>query len=418
MSANIERKSCGLCGAPDSALRTVLELPPTPIANELLRSPQPQQVWPLNLVMCVRCLHVQLGVVLPPEILFAGDYVYTTGTSPVTRAHFSRYVGEVCQRFGLGPDSLVVEIGSNDGTVLREFRARGVGRLIGIDPARDIAVDIPEGATIRHQLFGSKLGQELAAEHGPANLIIANNVFAHAPDLFDMLLGVRALMDERSVFVLEVSYLLDVVEKILFDTIYHEHYSYHSVAPLATVCRGMGLKVFDVQRTDAQGGSIRVFIARDDSPEETQDSVGLAILEEREARIDGIEVFKRLGKRVRRRGDQVKRRLDAHLALGKKLVGYGAPAKLTTLMYAFGLEPRHAEMIIEDSPWKQGRFTPGLHIPIVGPQIIEASRAHGHLVAEVCTVFAWNYAESILRKCGWEFRCYVVPLPSLMEIGP
>jgi len=405
------RQHCGLCG--HAQLDEVLDLPYTPIANEYLKVKERQAHHRLNLVMCSRCRHVQIGTIIDPEILFPADYPYATGTSAITREHFAFQVAQDVSRFRLDGGSKVVEIGSNDGTVLRRFHAEGVPHTIGIDPAVAVAGDDDGQGITYAKFFSAKLADQLVIDHGQADLVIANNVFAHAPDLVDMFHGVRAILAPEGAFVFEVSYLLDVVEHLLFDTIYHEHFSYHALAPLEYALPRLGLRIFDMEHTAPHGGSLRVFVCHEKAHWPTERRVGATMTDERLAMLHQPRTYATFGERIIRHAFLVQRRLDAHLALGKRLIGYGAPAKLTTFMYGLGLGPQHAEFIVEDSPWKQGRYTPGMQIPIIGRDRFDAARPQ----IDVCTIFAWNYAESILRGCGQAARTYVIPMPDYWEVN-
>ena len=223
-----------------------------------------QEIYPLDLYLCLDCGHVQNLDIVDPEILFR-DYLFLTSASQGLVEHFRRYAGDVTSRFGLRSGSLIVEIGSNDGSLLRFFRDGGM-RVLGVDPAREIARQATKaGVPTLPEFFTSAMAPSIRAEHGPAAVVAANNVFAHADDLADIVKGVRELLADDGVFVFEVSYLADIVDKFLFDTVYHEHVSYHSISPLARFFERLSMQLFDVRRIDSKGGSIRGFAQR--SPE-------------------------------------------------------------------------------------------------------------------------------------------------------
>ncbi len=403
------RASCGLCRR--GPLATVLDLGMTPLANEYpslgdLRAMrdvnETQEVFPLALVRCEACRHVQTSVVVDSRRLF-GNYLYETGTSPVTVDHFRSYAAEVTERFGIlkkpGGGS-VVEIGSNDGTMLKAFQDLGVGSVLGIDPAENIAAKA-SGKTIVG-FFSKKMAAEIVAARGNADLVVANNVLAHAEDIYDVLEGVQVLLGRDGIFVFEVSYLMDMFEHLAFDTVYHEHFSYHSLGPVTAVLDDLHLRVIDVQRTPAQmgRGSIRVFVAPYTAgsqvggiikllgPKFIETARALAV-EESQVHTSMLP-WKFLKRTIASEGSLLRSTLLRFKDEGKSVCGYGAPAKMTTLTYAMNL-PR-VDYVIEDAPLKVDRFTPGQHVPIVGPKNIT------RWAPDVCVLFAWNFADAIIEK--------------------
>src|SRR5512142_2711142 len=247
------QKACALCG--HTLLNKVLQLASTPPANELLGSEDiDQEHFPLTLDLCPNCGHLQLREVVDPARLFK-NYVYVSRTSPVFVAHFKDYATKMMDRFGLGSESLVVDIGSNDGTLLKQFTGC---KILGIDPAEDIAHEANmHGVPTITAFFDKYLAQAIVAQHGTADLVTANNVFAHTEHLRAFTLAVKDLLGPEGVFVFEVSYRVDVLENMLFDTIYHEHLAYHSVTSLVPFFESLGLRLFDVERIPSHGGSLR-----------------------------------------------------------------------------------------------------------------------------------------------------------------
>jgi SAM-dependent methyltransferase len=402
------RTTCRLCGG--THLVEVLALAPTPPANAFVPATQlgrEQERFPLDVFFCADCAHVQLLDVVDPRLLFE-DYVYVSGTSPVFVKHFDDYAGQVMDGFAVTPGGLVVDIGSNDGTLLAKFKDRGA-RVLGIDPARDIARRATEaGIPTLCGFFGSETAKAIRAEHGPASAVTANNVFAHIDGLADVAEGVRALLAPDGVFVFEVSYLVDVVEKTLFDTIYHEHLDYHSVKPLIPFLRSHGLELIEAIRVDSHGGSLRAVAQPLGGPRPVGASVASAVAEEERLGLDKADTFRRFAADIKAVGDELKGLLARLKAEGKRIAGFGAPAKATTLMYHFGIGPELVDFIVDDSPLKQGLFTPGMHIPVL-PSSAIAEKKPDHLV-----VLAWNFAPSIIaknaafREAGGRF---IVPLP-------
>lgn len=414
MSDHHSVTACRLCNSPK--LEQALSLGSTPLANQFTDLPgAKQEVYPLDLLECQQCGHVQLSVVVDPEILFK-DYVYVSGTSPVFVEHFRQYAEEAIKQFNLQPDDLVIDIGSNDGTLLKFFKEAGM-KVLGVDPAEKIAAAAQaSGIETLPDFFDHPLSKRIAEEYGQASLIVANNVFAHIHDLAGVVRGVQRLLKPEGVFVFEVSYLLKVCERTLFDTIYHEHLSYHHVAPLIPFFESHGLRLFQARVVDTHGGSLRCYVG---SPERKvtpsienlcRDEASRGLLVPGKER--SINVFERLDNTIRILGDTLTSRLKVLKSQGKKIAGYGAPAKVTTLMHRFGLGSDTIDFIVDDSPLKQGLYTPGKHIPVLPSSAIEERKP------DYLLILAWNFADPITEKCqafkeaGGKF---IVPLPKFKE---
>jgi len=393
----------------------VLGLTPTPPANAFVSASErhkAQDCFPLDVFFCKSCGHVQLLDVVDPRLLFE-HYVYVSGTSPVFVRHFQEYAADIVRRYSPAADALVVDIGSNDGTLLSFFKAAGC-RVLGIDPAQEIAADATaRGIETVAAFFTPQLAERLVTERGQAKIVTANNVFAHADDLHGIAKGVAALLAPDGVFVFEVSYLADVVEKTLFDTIYHEHVAYHALAPLIPFLRSHGLEVVEAIRVDPHGGSLRVIAALVGGPHRPGDSVAALLSSERDMGLGKIETFYGFAARIKHLKTELSAVLRDIKTQGKTIAAFGAPAKATTLMYHFGIGPQAIDYVIDDSPLKQGLFTPGMHIPVVGGAAL-AERKPDYLL-----LLAWNFAEPIIAKNrayldgGGHF---IVPLPKLRVV--
>lgn len=396
-SACHRRDTCRLCGSRD--LQMVFALTPTPPANAFVPAPEPQECFPLDLFFCNQCTHLQLLDAVDPSILF-GHYVYVSGTSPVFVNHFKRYAQELAGKYRLSSDSLVVDIGSNDGTLLRQFKDLGC-RVLGIDPAEEISRQATaSGIETIHAFFTSELARTLPK----ADLIVANNVFAHIDNLRDVVAGIRAMLKPTGVFVFEVSYLKDVYEKTLFDTMYHEHLDYHAVKPLVRFFHDNGMELIAAQSVDAHGGSLRgtAALSRPVEP-----SVAAFVRAEEQLGLDKPETYRQFAEKINRLKTELVDLLRKLKAEGKRIAAFGAPAKATTLMYHFGIGPDVVEFIVDDSPLKQGLYSPGFHIPVV-PSAAIAERKPDYLV-----ILAWNFADSIIAKhTGFGGR-FIVPLPTV-----
>jgi SAM-dependent methyltransferase len=371
--------------------------------------PVAQAVYPLEVVICQDCAHLQLRHVVDPELLFR-DYVYEAGTSPVFVAHFQRYAEAAIERFGLRPGDLVVEIGSNDGTLLRFFKEAGM-RVLGIDPARGIARRAEErGIRTIPEFLDRDLARSVRSDHGEAKLVVANNVLAHIDDLAGVVAAIKDLLAADGVLVFEVSYALDVYEKTLFDTIYHEHLDYHAARPLVGFFERAGLPLFAAERVPTHGGSLRGFAGRGRAVEP---SVQERLNEESAAAIDRPQTWRAWSEQIAARRDELVALLRRLKGEGRTVAGYGAPAKATTLMHHFGLGTESLDFIVDDSPLKQGLLAPGTHIPVLAAQAL-TDRRPDYLV-----VLAWNFADSIVERNS-QYRDrggrFIVPLPEVKLI--
>ena len=412
MSDCRRRSDCRLCGS--RQVERVLSLAPTPPANAFVSEAQcatSQPAYPLDLWFCKNCTHVQLLDIVEPRLLFE-DYPYVSGTSPVFVSHFEEYADDLIGRFGFESGNLIVDIGSNDGTLLRLFQAAGMN-VLGIDPAHAIAESATaSGVPTQTGFFNLSTALDIRSQYGAASCITANNVFAHIDDLGNVADGVRELLSPDGIFVFEVSYLLDVYEKILFDTIYHEHLDYHTVAPLQPFFEAHGLELFAAKRVDTHGGSLRGFaqLAGGRHPANGLDDL---TDKERRAGLHCAETLRGYSARIDGVGRQLGELIAALKRDGKRLAGYGAPAKATTLMHHFGIGRDQIEFIVDDNPRKQGLFSPGLHVPVL-PSKVLAEQEPDYLV-----ILAWNFADPIMQKCR-EFAArggrFIVPLPTVRVV--
>ena len=357
---------------------------------------------------------MQLLDVVDPEVLF-GNYVYVSGTSPVFIQHFKSYAEAIVSAYAPAPDGqLVLDIGSNDGTLLRQFQDLGM-TVLGVDPARDIATAATNaGIETMATFFSCRLAGDILAKHGPAKVVTANNVFAHADDLSDITLGICELLSPDGVFVFEVSYLVDVFEDTLFDTIYHEHLAYHTVRPLQQFFDRHGLELIKAERVASHGGSLRGVVQHKDGPHAVDGSVLTRVVHEAEIGLYEAATLQQLGTKISRVGTELMALLKSMRASGKRIAGFGAPAKATTLMYQFDMGPDMIDFIVDDSPLKQDLFSPGMHIPVLPSEALYSKRP------DAVVVLAWNFAEPIIKKHaafveqGGQF---IVPLPSVRIIG-
>lgn len=403
------RKTCRLCDGSD--LELVLQLTPTPPVDAFVpknRQTEPQELYPIDVFLCHVCGHVQLLDVVNPKLLF-GDYIYLTSSSPGLVDHFREYAKDVIERIKPEPDSLVVEIGSNDGTLINFFKEQKM-RVLGVDPARDIAEKATsQGLLTLPHFFTGDFAKDILRQYGPAKIVCANNVFAHADDLGDMAQGVRQLLKPDGVFVFEVSYLLDLIEGMVFDFIYHEHLCYHSVKPLQRFLRQHGMELISVTPVATHGGSIRVLAQLVNGPRQVEPSVSQMLQRENQVGLDRLEIFKSYAAKIAEAKNAVSHLVTDLKSKGKSIAAYGASATTTVLTYHFNLGEQ-LSFLIDDNPAKQNLFSPGFHLPVLPSEEMYAQKP------DYVLVLAWRFADMIVKK----HRAYlnqgghfIVPLPTL-----
>ena len=393
-------------------LKKVMALTPTPPGNNFLSQAEldlPESVYPLDLYFCYECHHLQLGHVVDPRILYQKDYFYVSGTSSKFIDHLEKYAQDMVQRFSLEPNKLLVDIGSNDGTCLRSFKQLGMTNILGVDPATKIAQRATEsGIETIGDFFSHALALELRKKYGPATFITSHNACAHIDHLDDVIHGVEYWLDEDGVFVLEVGYLLDVYENAWFDTIYHEHLDFHTVAPFEKLFARVGMELLGVQRVAPQGGSIRVIAQKVGGKRVADNSVKALVELEQDKGLDKPETFVRFGERINEVGTLLRSLIHSIKMTGKSIAGYGAATKSTTLLTHFGLGRDHLEFIVDDNPLKQGLFSPYARIPVVDMDELYLRQP------DYILILAWNFAESIMannKKFADRGGKFIIPMP-------
>lgn len=408
--------SCQFCKSKN--LKKVLDFGTTPPANSFLKKNQlkaKESKLPLQVFFCKNCYLLQLGHVVNPEILFK-DYVYTSSTSPVFVKHFEDYAKEIFNRFHLNKDSFVIDIGSNDGILLKPFKALGV-KILGIDPAQNLAEQATmEGVPTLPKFFDSNLAKEIVDKVGEVDIITANNVFAHIRDLDEIVKGIKILLQKDGVFIFEVAYLGDFLEKNYFDTVYHEHLFYHAIGPLNKFFKKHSMAIFDVQKVPTHGGSIRVFVKKSNAKHKVLGSIQKFIKEEVKNGLGKEKTYLDFFKKIEKNKSALLKLLKDIKFQGKTIVGYGAPAKGNTLLNYFGINTRFLDRIIDDSPLKQGLFTPGTHIPVVSSETLKSGSKPDYIL-----ILAWNFADSIMEKLdGFSEKGgrFIIPVPEPYEVSP
>jgi 2-polyprenyl-3-methyl-5-hydroxy-6-metoxy-1,4-benzoquinol methylase len=404
--------TCRFCTAP---LKTTFsDLGMSPLSNAFLKREQlskRESFYPLHALVCDKCLLVQLEQFEPPERIFTDEYSYFSSFSDTWLAHSKAYVEAMIGRFGFGPRHLAVEIASNDGYLLQYFVQRGV-QVLGIDPAANCAQAAEKkGVRSLVKFFGTRTADELVAKGTRADLLLGNNVLAHVPDLNDFVQGMKRLLASSGVITMEFPHLLNLIEQNQFDTIYHEHFSYFSFLTVEKVFASHGIVLFDVEEIPTHGGSLRIFGRQ---AHDSSKPVGprIAALKDKEQRagLERIATYAAFDEKVK----YTKRRLLEFLIdakdSGKAVAAYGAPAKGNTLLNYCGVRADLLEYTVDRSPHKQGRFLPGVHVPIYAPEHLRKTRP------EYVLILPWNIKDEIVAQMAdvrsWGGR-FVVPIPEV-----
>lgn len=401
------RISCRGCDGHD--LDLMLNLKPTPIGDAYVTGDKIdliQPKYPIELYMCKTCGLAQLLDVIDPDVLY-GDYIYQTSSSSGLLSHFETYADNVSRRCNLRASSLVVDIGSNDGTLLRCFQQRGM-TVVGVEPVSHIATVVSaQGIPSINDYFSPTLAQKIVNEYGNANLITANNVFANIDDLISWVTGVNILLADDGVFVFESYYLLDLIENTVFDFIYHEHLSSFSVRPMQALFQRVGLCLIAVERVATKGGSLRYYVQRSNGPLKSDGTVNEMLMLEEDFGLYRKETFLKFSEKINRLKEKLLAFLSEAKRNGKSVVGFGASITCTTLIYHFEIG-EYLEYLVDDNIAKQGRFSPGHHLPVL------PAAAIGERKPDYVIILAWRFSSIIVEK----YKDYldggggfVVPLP-------
>jgi SAM-dependent methyltransferase len=402
--------ACRSCG---TTLRdTFLDLGSQPLANAFLTEEQvasgDDPRYPLHARVCSECLLVQVDEVVPPEAIFS-DYAYFSSYSDSWLEHAARYASAVVERLGLGPGSTVIEVGSNDGYLLKNFVTAGID-VLGIEPAANVAEQaVADGIPTEVAFFGRRVAEDLRARGLAADLVVGNNVLAHVPDLDDFLGGLARVLAPGGVITIEVPHLLRLVEDTEFDTIYHEHFSYFSVVSARDALARRGLRLFDVEELPTHGGSLRLW-AGHETGTEVAPSVVRVLDEERAAGLDTLEGYLTFAPRVKQLLAELRGFLGDAAVEGARIAAYGAAAKGNTLLNAAAVTTDEIAYVVDRNPHKQGRYLPGSHLPILAPDHVRADRP------DYLLLLPWNLREEITAQMAdvreWGCR-FVVPVPHL-----
>jgi SAM-dependent methyltransferase len=407
--------TCRLCGS--GLEHTFIDLGMSPLCESFrsrdeLDTMEPH--FPLHALVCGQCFLVQLKEYVSPEHIFR-EYAYFSSFSTTWVAHAKAYCEAIAQRLNLGPHSLVVELASNDGYLLQHFLPLGVP-VLGIEPAPNVAkVAIEKGIPSRVDFFGARLAADLAVEGKYADLIVGNNVLAQLPDLNDFVGGMVRLLKPEGVITLEFPHLERLIAENQFDTIYHEHFSYFSFIAIEQLAARHNLKPIDVEELPTHGGSLRVYLAHAGSSRSTAPSVAGILARERRLGYDSITTYGAFADQVQRTKRKLLSFLIAAKDQGKRICGYGAPGKGNTLLNYCGVGTDFLDFTVDRNPYKHGRFTPGMHVPIHPVEAIDAARP------DYILILPWNLRDEIVNQMRhaveWGAK-FVVPIPEATVIDP
>ena len=403
---------CRFCRTPLS--RTFADLGVSPVANAFLSLAQLNKMepfYPLHAYVCEACLLVQLEDFETPERIFNDQYAYFSSYSDSWLDHARRYTDLIAARLGLNANSFVVEIASNDGYLLQYFVEKGIP-VLGIEPSGNVAsVAKTKGIDTWVEFFTANSAQELVSKRRKADLILGNNVLAHVPALNDFVEGLKILLSEHGVITMEFPHLLCLIRENQFDTIYHEHFSYFSFLAVTRIFAAHGLRIFDVDRLSTHGGSLRIYATHEASKRwHEQASVAELLAEERRAGLGDVSSYSSFSEQVNKTKLDLLRFLIELKHAGKKIVGYGAPAKGNTLLNFCGIRSDFLDFTVDKSPQKQGMFLPGTHIPIAAPEKIFEVKP------DYVLILPWNLRDEIASQmsgiAAWGGK-FVVPIPQV-----
>ena len=404
---NESRTTCRICNS--SGIQPVLSLGTTPLADGLRRKDQlsrAEPVFPLNVAFCPRCSLMQLLETVPPEQLFCEDYPYYSSFSPALLKHSRENALDLIAQRKLTRDSLVLELASNDGYLLKNFVESGIP-VLGIDPAEGPARAAEQaGVPTLCTFFGESLAQELKASGKAADVIIGNNVLAHVADLHGFVEGIRTLLKEDGVAVIEMPYVKDLVDHCEFDTIYHEHLCYFSITALDYLFRMHSLFLNNVKRLSIHGGSLRIYVEKQENVSST---VRDMLQMEADEKVTRIDFYRDFAKRVEGIRTELRRLLDDLKGQGAHIAAYGAAAKGSTMINYSGIGTEFVDFVVDRNTHKQGLYMPGKHIPVLAPEAL-LDQMPGYVL-----LLAWNFADEILQQQK-EYQQrggrFIIPVPS------
>jgi len=414
MASSENSHVCRFCEA--QLEETFIDLGISPLSNSYLMQEdlsKKEIFYPLHTRICQNCFLVQLPEFETPENIFT-DYAYFSSFSESWLQHCSKYTEEMLQRFAINPNWNVIEIASNDGYLLQYFKEKNIP-VLGIEPAENIAkVAREKGIPTESVFFGKATAKRLRAEGQQAHLLIANNVLAHVPNLNDFVAGLKILLAEQGVLTIEFPHLLKLIQENQFDTIYHEHFSYFSLLTAQKVFAKHQLTIFDVEEVPVHGGSLRIFVKQNNNKNHTETSrVEKLLAEEKKFGLDKIETYQKFAANIEKLKYELLEFMIQAKKSGKKIAGYGAPAKGNTLLNYCGINTDFVSFTVDKSPHKQNRYLPGTRIPIFHPDKIKIEKP------DYLFVLPWNLKNEILEQMAfikeWKGK-FILSIPQLQII--
>ena len=413
MKEYYKTEHCLVCN--HNRLHKFLDFGDNALANSYLRKSElnkPELKVPLRVYYCPKCHLVQLIDIVDRKLVF-DDYAYFSSTSPQLVDHFEDFAEEIYERFPKQATELTIEIGSNDGVLLKHFQNLGA-RILGVDPARNIArIAQKNGIETLPVFFNEAVAEKIRKKYGMAGIITANNVLAHTDEIHSIIAGVKKLLAPDGIFVFEVQYIGDLIAKCAFDNIYHEHICYYSLAPLIKLLNKWGLKAFDIQFVDTHGGSLRIYAAHDSENFKIRRSITKLVRQEKRRGLYELETYKNFSIRPQTIRKDLVSLVKKLKKQNKTIAGYGASAKGTSLLQFCRIGPNVIDYIVDNAPSKQNKFTPGSHIPIYAPETLKAR------IPDYVLLLAWNYADSIMKNEDWLKQIgtkFIVPIPSVIVV--
>ena len=390
--ASYKRSDCRLCSSKN--IDMVLHMSPTTLGDHYISFDElsmKEKTHPVDIYLCGDCGLAQLLEVLDATEVY-GRYIYKTSDSLGLVEHFDKSVSIILKKFKPEKRSLIVDIGSNDGSYLKLYQSKGM-QVLGVEPASSIA----KGASLDNvptinEFFSKKVAESIVKDYGKASIVTANNTFANIDNLHDFVENVKSIMKEDGVFIFETGYILDLLSKVIFDNIYHEHLSYFSIKPLERFFDSMGMELFDVDRIPPKGGSIRCYVQLHGGKRHRSDSVNELLRIEKYSGIHERKIFADFSQRLHEIKDQIHKTIRDIHTRGEKVAAYGASVGVTTALYNFYLDQRQLLFLADDNARRQGLYSPGKHIPVLSP--LELVNQH----IDYTFILAWMYNDSIIKR--------------------
>jgi hypothetical protein len=404
---------CRICSS--SKIETILKLKDTPLEDQFVDESNKhieQKVYPLELAICNNCGYVHLPHVLNPEESYV-DYLYKSGVTPGLRSHYDEYAEEIVTKYNIQKNSLIVDLGSNDGSMLASFKRNSM-KVVGVEPAKMIAEHANNsGVETINDYFSDEVVSQIVSSYGKADVVTANYMFANIDNIVNFTKSVENLLSEDGLFVVETGYHLDQFKIKMFDYIYHEHFSYFTVGVINYLFNQYGLKIIDAQKTKPKGGSIRVVAQKQNGLREILPSVGIVIKSENESNIYQHEMYRNFYDSLQELRFELTKLLQSIKAKGKSIIAFGASHSTTTLIYHFELG-NYFEYIVDDNKTKQRQYSPGLHIPVFSTDKMYVDKP------DYVLILAWQHKDVICEKHSKFIENggkFIVPLPKVCLIG-